>query len=69
MGLTTEGVFECFHVLEIVITFLFFFFFLEVLGGGGWVSLITGPSSTFHVITFIISSGIINQMVQVQKPK
>lgn len=74
MGLTTEGVFECFHVLEILITFLFFFssflfFFLEVLGGGGWVSLIMGPSSTFHVITFIISSGIINQMVQVQKPK
>lgn len=47
------------------------FFFLEVraLGGGGWVSLIMGPSSTFHFITFIINSGFINRMVQVQKPK
>lgn len=73
MGLTTEGVFSCFGNIN-NFSFLFFFssflfFFLEVLGGGGWVSLIMGPSSTFHVITFIISSGIINQMVQVQKPK
>lgn len=57
VGLTTEGVFECFHVLEILITFLFFFssflfFFLEVLGGGRWVSLIMGPSSTFHFYYF-----------------